>query len=334
MLVIFSHAYPLGLGSEATEPFVRATRGQATGGGLAVDSFFIMSGFLICASAQRSSSAWSFLKKRVTRIYPGFLVSALLSAVIVVPLAGAQFAYPAVLSRVGNFLLQTFRLTEFNYANAFASNPNPGVINGSTWSISYEFWCYIGVILLSVAGALRKPAVIGVLFVASWIAGIAFRMEGWVLGGKWIGVVVGVPHFWARLLPLYLSGVVFYLYRGRIPLKSWLAAASAASLMVACFCQSGLAVAFPIAGAYLLFWFAFSPQIRLHRAGEFGDFSYGTYLYAFPVEQLIMRFQRACACAAGIVCAVDSGDFAARGGKLVRRGATVSAACETQGNGP
>ena len=99
-----------------------------------------------------------------------------------------------------------------------------------------------------------------------------------------------MPQFWARLLPLYLSGVVFYLYRERIPLKTTLAAAAAAALAVACFFHAGLAIAFPIAGAYLLFWFAFSPAIRLHQTGRFGDFSYGTYLYAFPVEQLMVRY--------------------------------------------
>ena len=289
VLVIYSHAYPLGLGSELTEPFLRATHGQATGGGLAVDGFFIMSGFLICASAQRSSSVFGFLKKRITRIYPGFTVAALLTALFVMPLAGASFVYPALLPRVGNFLLQTVRLMEFTYTGAFAGNPFPAILNGSIWSVSYEFWCYIGVALLLMAGALRRPALIAALFIASWLIGIAFRVEGWILGGKLLGVIVGVPQFWARLLPLYLSGVVFYLYRERIPLNSLIAAACALALSFACFFQAGLAVAFPLAGAYLLFWFAFTPAIRLHRTGQFGDFSYGTYLYAFPIEQLLMH---------------------------------------------
>jgi peptidoglycan/LPS O-acetylase OafA/YrhL len=288
VLVIFSHAYPLGLGTEAAEPFFRVTHGQVTGGGIAVDSFFIMSGFLICASAQRSSSVFSFLKKRVTRIYPGFLAAALLTAFVLMPLAGARFVYSGA-ARVADFLLQSLRLIEFTYSNAFVGNPRPAILNGSIWSVSYEFWCYLGVALLLLVGALRRPAVIAAIFAVSWLVGIAFRVEGWLLGGKLLGVIVGVPHFWARLLPLYLSGVVFYLYRERIPLKNSFALVSVAALLVACFFQAGMAVAFPLAGAYLLFWFAFSPAIRLHRAGQFGDFSYGTYLYGFPVEQLLMR---------------------------------------------
>jgi peptidoglycan/LPS O-acetylase OafA/YrhL len=51
----------------------------------------------------------------------------------------------------------------------------------------------------------------------------------------------------------------------------------------------GWTLLFPVAGAFLVLVFAFHPTIRLHGWGRYGDFSYGTYLYAFPVQQLIMR---------------------------------------------
>jgi peptidoglycan/LPS O-acetylase OafA/YrhL len=117
-----------------------------------------------------------------------------------------------------------------------------------------------------------------------------FRVEGWVLGGKELGKVFGPPQIWARMLPLYLAGVVFYLFRDRIPLRGWIAGVSLACLLAASFFYSGWTLLFPLAGTYLCFWFAFTPLVRLQRFGRFGDFSYGTYLYAFPVEQLIMRW--------------------------------------------
>ena len=88
VLVIWSHAYPLGLGTEVSEPVFRATHRQWTGGALAVDSFFVMSGFLIAASALRSSTVLSFLKKRVMRIYPAFLLLAVITLILFLPLSG------------------------------------------------------------------------------------------------------------------------------------------------------------------------------------------------------------------------------------------------------
>jgi len=290
VLVIYSHAFALGLGSEAAEPFARLTHGQVTGGAIAVDAFFIMSGFLIAASAQRSRGVGAFLKKRFARIYPAFVVAALLSVLLVLPFSGGGFVYNSGLARTGDFIERTLRLIEFSYTGVFPMNPMPGVINGSTWSIAYEFWCYIGVAILLVAGILRRRAVVLTLFLASWIVSFLFRYYGWILGGKQLGLVVGPPQIWARMLPLYLAGVVFYLFRDRIPLRGSIAAIAALCLIPASYFYTGWTVVFPIAGTYLIFWFAFTPLIRLHRFGRFGDFSYGTYLYAFPIEQLLMRW--------------------------------------------
>lgn len=290
VLVIYSHGYALGLGSEASEPFVRLTRGQVSGGVIAVDTFFVMSGFLIAASAERSRAVGSFLRKRVARIYPAFLVAALLTALLVVPLGGGRFVYSDWPMKIGNFLWKSLWLTEFSYTGVFANNPFPNVINGSTWSIPYEFWCYIGVAVLLVFGILRRRTIVLGIFVASWIVSILFRVEGWILGGKQLGLVFGPPQIWARMLPLYLAGVVFYLYRDRIPLRGWIAALSLAAMVGASFFYSGWTIFFPLAGTYLAFWFAFTPAVRLWHFACFGDFSYGTYLYAFPMEQLVARW--------------------------------------------
>ena len=192
--------------------------------------------------------------------------------------------------KVGNFIWKSLWLTEFSYADVFASNPFPNVINGSTWSISYEFWCYIGVAVLLVVGILRRRTIVLALFAAAWVVSIFFRVEGWILGGKQLGLIFGPPQIWARMLPLYLAGVVFYLYRDRIPLRGWIAALSLAGMVGASLFYSGWTIFFPIAGTYLTFWFAFIPGIRLRHFGRFGDFSYGTYLYAFPIEQLVARW--------------------------------------------
>jgi peptidoglycan/LPS O-acetylase OafA/YrhL len=289
VLVIYSHSFPLGTGSELIEPVRRFTHGQMTGGAVAVDLFFVMSGFLITASAERSRNSLSFMRKRVARIYPAFCVAGLLSLAIVMPLAGATFEHAGRLARAGDFLLQTLRLREFSYTSAFSDNPYPGSINGSAWSIQYEFWCYVGVALLASSGMLRRRWFVLCLFVASILVSFCFEVNGWIFGGKFLGVLFGSPQLWARLLPLYLAGVAFYLFRELIPKLSWIAAAGVLALLVAARLPFGCAALFPIAGTYLIFYLAYASWIRLERFGRFGDFSYGTYLYAFPVQQLLMR---------------------------------------------
>ncbi len=283
VLVIFSHCYPLGTGSEAAEPVLRATHGQLTGGAVAVDLFFIMSGFLIAASAERSRGVGAFLKKRVARIYPAFCVLALVMLAVVLPLSGGR------MTGAGDFVLQTVRLREFDYVGAFAWNPYAGAMNGSVWSIQYEFWCYVGVAMLAVAGLLRRRWVTLAMFAAALLLSVVWVVQGWVRGGKWVGVVMGSPQLWARLLPLYLAGVVFYLFREKIPRSGLVAAGACVALGLAGWVPYGLTAVFPVAGTYVIFYLAYAPWLRLHGFGRYGDFSYGTYLYAFPVQQVVMK---------------------------------------------
>ena len=298
VLVIFSHSFPLGAGSDVHEPLRILTHGQMTFGAFAVDLFFVMSGFLIAGSAERSRNLGSFLKKRVTRIYPAFVVSAVVMALGVLPLASGTFAEAHWPARLMDFVLQTLRLQEFHVQGAFAHNPYPGVLNGSVWSIQYEFWCYLGVAAMAAVGLLnlKRRGWVLACFVASAAISVAFQTQGWILGGKFAGKLLGSPQLWARLLPFYLAGMVFYLFRDRLRLNAWGVSLALAALIAASWMNAGWSAVFPISGAYLVFYVAFAKWIPLQRVGRFGDFSYGTYLYAFPIEQLlVMAFGHAIA---------------------------------------
>lgn len=289
ILVIASHSYALGVGSEVREPLRLWTRGQMTFGALAVDGFFIMSGLLIASSAERSLSMKEFFRKRVARIYPAFIVCAILTVLLVKPLAGAGLTAGTPLSRIVDVVQQTLRLREFHYTHAFAVNPFPGEMNGSIWSIQYEFWCYIGVALLVSAGLLRLRLLVLILFLALVLVGVLAQVQDWQPHGGWMISLLGLPQFWARLAPLYLAGVVFYLYRDRIRLRLTGACVAVVALVLACFWSYGWSAVFPFAGTYLIFYLAYVPQSRLQQFGRFGDLSYGTYLYAFPVQQLLVH---------------------------------------------
>jgi len=294
VLVIFSHSFPL-TGEPANELFLRATRGQLTGGQIAVDAFFIISGYLITASFEHSRSLWIYLKKRIFRIFPAFIVLTLFDLAVVLPMSAGHLAGTSPVRNCLMVLGKTLSLDGFATIGAFRFNPYPEAINGSLWTIRVEFMCYIGLALIGVCGFLRN------------------RHWTLCLLGVWLALTTIIAHsglspyradfpypahsglwgFLLRLVPCYLAGVVVYLYRKSIGLNLLSVAVAGAVLVGACFVPLGLLTAIPLAGSYLLVTAAYSPVIRLHHFARFGDFSYGTYLYAFPVQQMLVRYGRA-----------------------------------------
>jgi peptidoglycan/LPS O-acetylase OafA/YrhL len=290
ILVIFSHSFALLNGGDESEPLMRVTRGQLTFGGLAVNWFFVISGFLITHSWLRTQSVAAFLRKRARRILPGFVVAMMFCALVVAPWSSEKAADAFSATHLAGWLKGIVTLRGYDYPDCFASNPYPGAINGSVWSIAYECWCYFGVMLLGLAGVLQKRRVIISLCVASVVVSTAFVFFQWRPGGGVLRLIVGSPRLWARLLPYYLSGVVFYLVKERIPWSNRLATIGVLFVVVGCLVPHGLTVLLPLAGSYLLFWFAFHPVLRLENWAARGDLSYGIYLYAFPVQQLVIQW--------------------------------------------
>jgi peptidoglycan/LPS O-acetylase OafA/YrhL len=290
MLVIFSHSYLVCTGSEAGDPFNILTRGQVTGGHIAVDLFFIISGFLITASFERSTSILGYLGKRVRRIYPAFIVVMVLSALFFVPLAGGRIAGASPSAQALNVLTHALRLRDFDATPGLAGNPYPTFLNASLWSISYEFYCYLGVVLLGISGLLRSGYRMAVLLALAIGVSVAFCLYGWQPSGGAMGRVVGLPLSWARLVPMFLAGTVFHRLRERLPLTKFWIALACALLLVAARTPHLWIVLFPMVGGYLILALAYHPLLRQHRWGRYGDFSYGTYLYAFPIQQLILQW--------------------------------------------
>ena len=65
-------------------------------GGIAVAGFFVLSGALITASWEHSRTVWQFARNRVLRIFPGYLVCLLVTALVIGPLAWAVQSSPEV----------------------------------------------------------------------------------------------------------------------------------------------------------------------------------------------------------------------------------------------
>jgi len=102
--------------------------------------------------------------------------------------------------------------------------------------------------------------------------------------------VIGIDfkHFYSFFL-YFLSGTVFYLYRKRISFN-WigLIVCVIIAVLIKTNYISGLLFVFIM--PYLIFMLAFCKKFKMNRIGQYGDFSFGIFLYAFPIQQLIVYF--------------------------------------------
>ena len=280
LLVVWSHSFALHLGSERTEWISVILGGAYNAGNLGVMAFFVISGFLITQSWERSKSARSYFEKRVRRIYPGYLVCTCICAFLVAPSFGG--AFPNVWKTIGlNLFLKN------SIPDAFFANPAPGGVNGSLWSIPFEFWCYIGV----AAGAwllLKRPRLLIAICAGLILGKVVQDLTGRKPDSGLVELTFGSPYVWTKIAPSFLLGMIGYCYRKLIPRSPLILLSLSGAALIAS--NLNQAVADFLVGpalAYAVFYLAFSRRLQLHNAAAFGDFSYGTYLYAFPIQQVL-----------------------------------------------
>lgn len=188
--VIFAHSPELIDGTRVREPFT-AIGLPFTLGEFAVRGFFILSGFLIAGSWLANPDIFSFLKKRVLRIYPAFIVCSLF-CLFMGSVVGGSVNWARSLGAIA-ILQQPYA------AGAFAGSHIPA-LNGSMWTIIFEFACYVMTAALGMLGVLRGLRSSVMLLLAS----VALYFVPIPAHG--IGYYVGQL---LSLAPWFLFGVIF-----------------------------------------------------------------------------------------------------------------------------
>lgn len=278
-VVLWSHCFAL-LGRGAD--WVYAASGQEDAGSLAVDSFFVLSGFLIVQSWLSDPVARRYWLKRALRIVPAMVVSLSFGAFVVGPWvvrgdAGSYLTSIRPWEHFAGVIFHRYLAIE----GAFAPNPEPKLMNCSLWSLRYEVLCYA---LIAVLGGMfadcRRWTLVA--FTVAWCSFLVASVLD--LGG--VGRA-GIPFTLSRLAACFAGGALMFAWRESIPASKWILVVAVVGLAVA-FRFGGFRLLFPGVGSYVLIRSCCTSVLRLDRFGSYGDFSYGMYVFAYPVQQTLI----------------------------------------------
>lgn len=277
--VLVSHAWPITLGPGAVEP-LEALTGFSLGA-LSVFTFFAISGFLISASFERSDGLWTYLRARAARIYPGLIVSI---ALVTLGLGPIFSTLPVPSYFAASETWQAFfgnsSLLRLHYhlPGVFEDTPYK-TVQGSLWTLPVEMRLYVVVALLGLLGMFRRPVLLALtcglgLLVISFSGSLEFR------GAH------ALRSLWYPGLPFFL-GMAMYLARNRLPASSIIAFAL---VLVSVLCAHGPLgyVTMALAVSYAVLYLAGRESGPLRLWNQVGDYSYGTYIYAFPVQGMVI----------------------------------------------
>jgi peptidoglycan/LPS O-acetylase OafA/YrhL len=287
LMVLVSHTFALSSGLASDEPW-RTTYGH-TPGTIAVEVFFVISGVLLTHSLTTRQSLPAFAVARILRIYPGLMVAVLLTVMLVSSLASSLNVQTWITSPSlwHHIFVNASALmpTAYELPGVFLNNPAQGVVNGSLWSLRWELGAYIVLAALwGMAHGLRRPLLfkISALVLLALLAGLL--IVGPIIGRAQAPYQVIIT----RVAFMFTAGSALCVLSPFIKLTHVGALAAAALLMVGVLNPKLFTLVYTVTLPYLLVYLAFVPRGAIRQYNRLGDYSYGTYLYAFPLQQLLV----------------------------------------------
>lgn len=289
LAVMFGHSFWLQPAHGRTEPILTHT-GLEYSGSLAVYTFFVISGMLVSASYQRQRSLGRFVPLRLARIYPALIACVFLTTFVLYPILSTGGMVNALLSGEAKeyFFMNVglFWGIQWTLPHIFEHNAIKGVVNGSLWTLPLELMCYLMVIAAGLMSAyssrLRLVALLAVI--GAGIAYLASHTSNYELLRSIVNKPTGYS-FYAP--PFFMAGMLLYAVRDRV-IVSWPVGIALAIAYIAGRHSALAAPLFYLAFVYVLL--CLSGDRMLRRIRLVNDYSYGVYLWAFPIQQIVAAY--------------------------------------------
>jgi peptidoglycan/LPS O-acetylase OafA/YrhL len=276
--VLFTHAYIV-VGRGAQEPLLHFTR-TVPFSSLGVDSFFAISGFLVCGSILRDANPLNFLRSRALRIFPALIVVVALTVFVIGPIFTIDPAYwhqPATWKYLWSASVYGYHEM---IPGLFTTN-HVTLANGSLWTLPLEFTCYLLLLGLSWSRALSARSIVFVMAIMLTLdlgggfqpRDYIFQMELWRLN---------------RFAMLFFGGALLATLGDRVPYHRGAALAMAVGVGSLLVFEDDWHYAYPP-------YFLLLPYILVTAARSLKslawlnkwDASYGVYIYGALVQQII-----------------------------------------------
>lgn len=253
---------------------------------IAVKVFFVISGYLVTESWRRDPSPSRYLWRRGLRIFPGLFVNTLLCAFLLGPIVSmlplADYLHSPLVPRyLENIILRPASLLP----GVFNTLPYPDAVNGSLWTLPVEFGMYlIAPVLVLWGGGQKVRILIGC--VALCAASLYLNhIQPIALGAH------GTPiHDALNVAPYFLLGAAWRIVAPQSVFNVQAALFALALLTLIPGNDTAYEIGFYLILPYAILSLALAKPAVMGWAGRYGDFSYGVYIYAFPVQQTVALY--------------------------------------------
>lgn len=274
-MVVFGHMATL-LGSETAMPL----------GAIAVDIFFLLSGYLITASWRHSPRLVPYLVRRAARIFPGLVAVLLLTVFVLGPLVTSLGAagYFASAGTWKYLFLVVLAPIENVLPGVFEGLPYPGAVNGSLWTLRYELLMYL--LVPPACRLLDRLGKRGRVVTAAAVTALVLLhclTDGSPDCPKAVRDVFRLSSYFA-----IGSCVRLFDLNGRLDAQH--AVLALVALLLFAGGTGGVWTLGTVACLTVFtFGFCFCGSPRFSSLFRRNDISYGLYIYAFPVQQLVVQ---------------------------------------------